>query len=312
MNKFLVSCIAVSGLFFTSCKDNKVNHANELNKESVEVDHLSGKTIVNKSPKNVVVIDFGIADSFEELGLPIKAMSKGIVPGYLNKLQKNEEIIDIGDIKTPNVEKINELEPGLIVISARQLPMYDELSKLAPTINLNIDERDYLNSFKKNQRVLGELFGVEDKVEKELKEIDKRIAVIHEKMIESDKKGLIILTNEGRMSSYGKGSRFGIIHDVFGIKEADPKIEVSTHGQSLSNELIQELNPDYLFVIDRGAAIKRNSLDKSNFINPLIAQTNAYKNNKIVFLSPDVWYLAGGGLKSIKIMINEIEAAINE
>lgn len=311
MNKFIVSCLAVSSLVFIGCKDtSKEATVIDENRTSVEVVHLSGTAMVLKDPQRVVVLDYGILDSFEELGIPVAAMPKSMIPDYLNNFEKRNEIADIGDVKTPNVEKINELDTELIIISTRQLPMYEELSKLAPTINLNIDEKDYLNSFRNNQRILGELFGVEKEVEQELEEIDARIVAIQEKVAGSEKKGLIILTNEGRMSSYGKGSRFGIIHDVFGIKEADPNIEVSRHGQALSNELIQELNPDYLFVIDRGTAIKRDEADQESFVNPLIAQTNAYKEGKIIFLSSDVWYLGGGGLKSMKIMIDEIEEAI--
>lgn len=70
------------------------------------------------------------------------------------------------------------------------------------------------------------------------------------------KKALVILANEGKISAYGAGSRFGIIHDVFGFAQADDKIEVSTHGQSVSYEYVADKNPDYLFVVDRDAAVK--------------------------------------------------------
>ena len=49
-----------------------------------------------------------------------------------------------------------------------------------------------------------------------------------------------MLVNEGQLSAYGKGSRFGLIHDTFGFKAADDKIEASTHGQSVSYEYVLE------------------------------------------------------------------------
>jgi iron complex transport system substrate-binding protein len=190
--------------------------------------------------------------------------------------------------------------------------MYDEFSKIAPTINLDIDTKDYMNSFKANQRTIGKLFGKEELVEKELKVIDERVAKIKEATAKSEKRGLVVLANEGRLSAYGTGSRFGIVHDVFGLKPADQKIEASTHGQAISNEFIKEINPDYIFVIDRGAAIKRTTMGKEEFANALVKETNAYKNDKIIFLNPEVWYLSGGGLKSIKMMLDEVEQAIAE
>ncbi len=51
---------------------------------------------------------------------------------------------------------------------------------------------------------------------------------------------LVVLVNEGQLSAYGKGSRFGLIHDTFGFKAADDKIEASTHGQSVSYEYVLE------------------------------------------------------------------------
>ena len=66
---------------------------------------------------------------------------------------------------------------------------------------------------------------------------------------------LVVLVNEGQLSAYGKGSRFGLIHDTFGFKAADDKIEASTHGQSVSYEYVLEKNPGILFVVDRTKAI---------------------------------------------------------
>ena len=45
--------------------------------------------------------------------------------------------------------------------------------------------------------------------------------------------------------------------------------------------------------------------------NELIKETNAGKNNKIVTLQPDVWYLSGGGLESTKLMIEDAEKALD-
>lgn len=65
----------------------------------------------------------------------------------------------------------------------------------------------------------------------------------------------MILVNNNKLSAYGVGSRFGLIHDLYGFSPADPAIKVGTHGMSVSHEFISEKKPDYLFVIDRNAAI---------------------------------------------------------
>ncbi len=313
MSKFMVSCLAASVFLFVSCKETKNEEKNSASEstEVITVDHLSGTSEVKVNPKNPVVLTYGVLDTFDELGIPVKGVPGSNLPAYLDKY-KDAAYENVGGIKEPNAEKVNATDTELIIISGRTAVMYDEFKKIAPTINLDVDAKDYMNSFKKNQRIIGQLFGKEEQVEAELKDIDARIAEIKAINEKSDKKGLIVLANEGRLSSYGKGSRFGIIHDVFGLKPADENIEAATHGQVISNELIKELNPDYIFVIDRGAAIKRATLGKEEFANALVQQTNAYKNDKIIFLNPETWYLSGGGLKSIKMMIEEVENAVKE
>lgn len=313
MSKFMISCLAASVFLFVSCKETKNEEQSSATETAavLTVDHLSGTSEVKVNPKNPVVLSYGILDTFDELGIPVKGVPGSNLPAYLAKYSA-AEYENVGGIKEPNAEKVNAADTELIIIAGRTAAMYDEFKKIAPTINLDVDAKDYMNSFKNNQRIIGKLFGKEEQVEQELKDIDARIAKIKAITEKSDKKGLIVLANEGRLSSYGKGSRFGIIHDVFGLKPADEKIEVATHGQVISNELIKELNPDYIFVIDRGAAIKRASLSKEEFANALVQQTNAYKNDKIIFLNPETWYLSGGGLKSIKMMIDEVENAVTK
>lgn len=313
MKKVSLSGLLLAFLIMSSCsgsvKDNAQNE--NASQDTMTITHHLGKTAIVKNPQKVVLLNYGIIDSFDELGIKMAGLPKANLPSYLSKYATDDSILDIGNLMDPNFEKINELGPDLIIIAARQAKLYDELSKIAPTIYMDIDKDNYVASFEANNRQLGQIFGKEAEVEKALTDIQSKIAAINKKTQASDKKGLIVLVNEGRYSAYGKGSRFGIIHDVFGVKPADDHIEVATHGQSVSNEFIQKINPDYLFVIDRGAAIKKNDLDKKSFANPLIEQTTAYKNDKIIFLSPDVWYLSGGGLKSVAMMVDEIEKALD-
>ncbi len=85
----------------------------------------------------------------------------------------------------------------------------------------------------------------------------------------NDSKALIVLGSEGKVSAYGPNSRFGLIHDVFGFKAADEKIEVSTHGQNITFEYILETNPDVLFVVDRDAAVGGDASAKDSIENEL-------------------------------------------
>ena len=273
------------------------------------ITHQLGETTVAKNPKKVVVFDFGMLDTLDELGVEVAGVPQSNIPSYLSKYE-DSKYVNVGGLKEPDFEAIHAMKPDVILISGRQSAMYDELSEIAPTVFVGVDTTNYMESFKENMEMVAELFGKEDEMKAELADIDERIAAINEKASKSDAKSLIILGNEGKVSAYGLSSRFGIIHDVFGFKAADEKLEVSTHGQSITFEYILETNPDILFVIDRDAAVGGDASAKDSIENDLVKKTNAYKDGKIIYLDPDYWYLSGGGLQSVKEMVEEVEEVL--
>lgn len=279
--------------------------------ETVSVKHeLSDTPVeVTKNPEKVVVFDFGTLNTLDDLGVEVAGLPRTNVPGYLSKYD-DDKYVNVGSLKEPDFETIHEMKPDLIIISGRQSDLYEQFEEIAPTIYVGIDTAHYMDSFKHNAELMGEIFGKEDKVKSELADIDERVAAIKEKTAASDENALIVLANEGKVSAYGPSSRFGIIHDVMGYKAADEKIEVSTHGQNITFEYILEKNPDILFVIDRDAAIGNGASAKDSVENELVKKTDAYKNDKIVYLNGEYWYLSGGGLLSMKAMIEEVESAL--
>lgn len=277
--------------------------------EEMTITHDLGETTIEKNPEKIVVFDFGMLDTLDELGIEVAGVPQKNIPAYLSQYE-DEKYTNVGGLKEPDFETIHAMNPDVIFISGRQSDMYKELNEIAPTIFVGIDTQDYMNSFKSRMDWVGELFGKEEEVAAELAEIDESIAAIKEKAEASDAKALIVLGNEGKVSAYGPGSRFGIIHDVFGFKPADEKIEVSTHGQGISFEYILETNPDILFVVDRDKAIGTDASAKDAIENEIVMKTTAYENDKIIYLDPGYWYLSGGGLQSVKEMIKEVEPVL--
>lgn len=279
--------------------------------QTVKITHELGETEVPVNPEKVVVFDFGILDTLDKLDIPVTGVAKsGNIPSYLEKYE-SDEYENIGGLKEPDFEKIAEIDPDLIIISGRQADSYEEFQKLAPTVHLGVDTTRYMDSFEENMHKIGQIFDIDDQVSEELQTIEDNIDALNEKA-ENAGNALIILANDDKISAYGQNSRFGIIHDVFGVAAVDEDIEASTHGMNVSFEYVMEENPDTLYVIDRGAAIatdgETNTADLVE--NELVENTEAYKNDRIFYLNPDVWYLSGGGLTSVQEMINEIDASL--
>ncbi|HSJ38901.1 MAG TPA: siderophore ABC transporter substrate-binding protein [Planococcus sp. (in: firmicutes)] len=305
MVAFLAACGAdeEAAVATTASADTK-----EAEVETVTVTHELGETTFDKNPETVVVFDFGILDSMDTLGIEaVAGVPQGNIPDYLEKFADAEKYENVGTLKEADFEAIHAMNPDLIIISGRQAAMYEEFSDIAPTIHLGVDTTKYMESFEGNMTTLGEIFGKEDEVEEELAAIDTQIEDV--KASATDEKALIVLANEGKISAYGAASRFGIIHDVFGVKQADEGIEASTHGQSISFEYILETNPDMMFVVDRNAAVGTDASAKDSLENELVQKTTAYKEDKIIYLDPDYWYLSGGGLESVSEMVKAIQSA---
>ncbi|PFK40916.1 ABC transporter [Bacillus cereus] len=302
---FMLAIVAVA------CSNNASSDKKTEASESKEITikHKLGETKVKTNPKKVVVFDFGSLDTLDKLGVEVAGVPQKNTPKYLSKYQ-DKKYTNVGGLKEPDFEKINEIGPDLIIISGRQADSYKEFEKIAPTIYVEQDTKDYMKSFKENTEMLASIFGKEEKAKKEIAAVEKDVKALNEKATKSDKKGLIILANDGQVSAYGPNSRFGIIHDVFGVAPVDTELKTDTHGNKVSFEYILEKNPDYLFVIDRGAVVGGKSSAKQVVENEIVSKTNAAKNGNVVYLDANYWYLSGGGLESVSEMVKEVSKGL--
>ncbi|MGL5353432.1 MAG: siderophore ABC transporter substrate-binding protein [Clostridium sp.] len=281
-----------------------------VNGETIKITHRYGETEVPVNPKKVVILDLGTLDIMTVLGADVIALPKSNLPSYLDKYS-DEKYTDIGTLKEFNIEKINELQPDLIIIEGRQESFYDELSKIAPTIGLGTVNDDFIGSLKNNTEVIGKIFNKEKEATKELEKIEKDLAEIKDKVEASGKNALMTMVSDGSISVYGKSSRFSIMYNEIGFKVADDNITDGSHGQTISYEYLLEKNPDYLFVLDKGVILKGEQQPAKDIIeNDITKKMNAYNNNKIIYLDTETWYLGGSGLMATESMINEINEAI--
>lgn len=313
MKKWMFSFVVVASLLTACGTGNKSEETTATKTASSEettltVKDSNGEVNVTKNPQKVVVFDNGSLGTLDALGVGDHVVGAATqnLPAYLSSYK---EVESAGGIKEPDLEKINQMKPDLIIISGRQSDFQEELSKIAPTLFLSVDTEKPWESIQQNVLTLGEIFDKESEAKKQIKELSTEIKKTADKASDLDKKALVVLVNEGQLSAYGSGSRFGFVHDVFGFPQADNEIEPSTHGQSVSFEYVLEKNPDLLFVIDRTKAIGGDDSQNNLAENELIAQTNAGKNGKIISLQPDVWYLSGGGLESMKLMLEDVNQA---
>lgn len=310
MKKSALLFASAAMVAFTSCNSDNGESSREATHGTVTIAHVLDTVEVPVNPLRVVALDYSALENLDLIGAKIVGIPKSGLPKYLSKYRDDAAIADVGNLVEVDMEKINELDPDLIIMGGRLQDSYTDMSGIAPTIIPVWDTKDQLGALEKNLHNLGEIFDKQAEFDSALADIKAKANAVKEKASTSEAKALVVLHNKGRFSAYGSGSRFGLIHDILGVKEAATGLETHLHGTTASNEFILQTNPDILFIVDRSAAVGDAPLDKREVENKLIQQTNAYKNGKVIYLDPEAWYLSGGGVASINVMIDEAAKAL--
>ncbi len=276
----------------------------------IEIEHAKGITKLEGMPKKVVVFDLASIDVLDALGVPVAGVPRGPKPDYLAKYD-GPSYPKVGTLWEPDYEELNALSPDLVVVGLRSGPRYDAVSKMVPTIDMTVDATDIIGSAKLRARALAKLFGKETEAEMRIAKLDAAVAVVRGKA-DAAGTGLIVLTTGGRLSAFGSKSRFGVIHDTFNIKPAAPEVKVGMHGQPIAFEFIRKVDPDWLFVLDRDAAIgARGQPARQLLDNELVRETKAWRKGQVVYLDSASFYLVNGGLTSLQRMVDQIGTALD-
>ena len=277
---------------------------------TITVEHAQGSTAgVPVNPETVFTFDLGVLDTMDALGVEPDGVPKATYPAALQKYS-GERFSKIGSMKEPDFEAISAGAPDLIIISGRTAGAYEELSKIAPTIDLTLDAAKPMESFKTQTATLGKIFGKEALVTEKLAAIEAKISETRSRAADAGK-GLVVLTSGGEVTAYGAGSRFGIIHDVLGVKTAADIKADAAHGEAVSFEFLKETNPDILYVINRDSATGSDATASNAVLdNDLVKSTSAGTNGRIVNLDPASWYLVGYGLNNVQAMIDAVSGSV--
>ncbi|MCH4457368.1 ABC transporter substrate-binding protein [Staphylococcus haemolyticus] len=289
------------------------NDAKEI-KETVDVP---------KNPKRAIVFDYGAVDVLKAfgvqdriIGLP-KGEKNAALPEFLSEF-KDDKYINTGNLIQINFDKIAKAKPEVIYISGRTATVknIDELKKAAPDakiVYVGASEKNYINDMKSVTTKLGKIYGKEDKAKSLIEELNKKIADTKAKVEKLDKKTMYLLVNEGELSTFGPGGRFGdLIYDTLGFKPTDEHVKASPHGQNINNEYITNKNPDIILAMDRGQVVSGKSSAKQTLSNDVIKDVNAVKNGNVYELDPKLWYFSAGSTSTTIKQIDELNQILKK
>lgn len=276
-------------------------------KEAVELE-------VPYDPQRIAILDMAALDILDALGVGDRVV--GTADTSLDYLQSyiGDDIANLGTIKEADLEAVMACEPDVIFIGGRLASSYDALSEIAPVVYLSTDTQlGVVESVRQNAATIASLFGLESKVDELMAGFDARIAALEE--FAAGKTAVVGLVTSGSYNVLGNDGRCSIIGREIGFTNVgvDANLDTSTHGNEASFEFLVEKNPDYIFVMDRDAAIGTDGAKLAQEImeNELVKGTDAYQNGHVVYLAhPAVWYTAEGGITALDLMLQDLESPL--
>lgn len=278
------------------------------NKEEVDLE-------VPYDPERIAILDMACLDILDSLGVGGRVVGSASTSlDYLQDYVTDENIENLGTIKEADMEAVMACEPDVIFIGGRLSSSYDALSEIAPVVYLSTDtEIGVVESVRKNASTIAAIFGLEDQVDELMADFDERIETLA--AFAEGKTAIVGMCTSGSFNVLGNDGRCSMIGREIGFENVgvDANADTSTHGNEASFEYVVEKNPDYIFVMDRDAAIGTDGAQLAQDImeNELVQGTDAYKNGQLVYLEhPAVWYTAEGGVQALDLMLQDLETTL--
>ena len=277
----------------------------------VSVQHQLGTTVIERAPQRVVALDMNEVDFLDQLGIPLAGMPKDFIPHFLARYRDAPGVEDLGSIVQPNLERVHAARPDLILITSLQANHYQALSEMAATVHFDVDYRDsesrHIEVIRQHLLTLGQIFGKSVLAEQKARALDARVEEARAITRGRPERALVVLHNNGAFSSFGVQSRYGFVFTGLGVKPASPTAEAGLHGQPVSSEFIQQANPDIIYVVDRTAVMEhRPAVAIESMGNPLLRQTNAWKNGRVIVVDAQAWYVTGASPSALQQVIDDV------
>jgi iron complex transport system substrate-binding protein len=339
-SKLLMIWVAVFALALTACSNSSktansnaksdttsTNAATTTTPSTVEITDAHGKVTVPVNPKKVVALDSRTFETLAAWDVKLVAVPKDVMPAD-SPYVKDEAVQNIGNHREPNLELLASVDPDLVIVGQRFASFYEDIKKLVPNaavIDLDFDVsgkegkagENLVKGLKDATTNLGNIFDKQEDATKLNAELDTAIEAAKTAYNGTDKIMSVVVSggNIG-FSAPHSGRVWGPLYDIFGWA---PSLEVdkssSDHqGDEISVEAIAQSNPDWIFVLDRDAAISssKDSVPAQDVIDkaPALKNTTAITKGQIVYAPNDTY--TNESIETFIELINNVATALGK
>ncbi|WP_339317430.1 siderophore ABC transporter substrate-binding protein [Oceanobacillus sp. FSL W7-1304] len=318
---FIIAIIAIFALVLAACSDSGNDETDEGANDSaeteeqaddsaeaatVEITDAHGTVTVPVNPKNVVALDNRTFETLSDWGIELSAAPKDVMPADLPYVA-DESVQNIGNHREPNLEVIAAVDPEVVIVGQRFASYYEDIKELVPNaavIDLNIDVSEeaatpgenLVNGFKDSTFALGQIFDKNEEAEQLVADFDQAIEEAQSAYNGTDTvMSVIVSGGDIAFSAPHSGRVWGPLYDIF---EWTPALEIDQasadhEGDDISVEAIAQTDPDWIFVLDRDAAVSSSTdavpaqdvIDNS----PALQNTTAVSEEQLVYAPADTY-----------------------
>ncbi|MGX3066074.1 siderophore ABC transporter substrate-binding protein [Ursidibacter arcticus] len=275
--------------------------------DTKHIETARGQVEIKLPIQRIAVFDWAILDSLMTLGVNVGATTAPVQIDYLQPIFQQAEVV--GTLFEPDYEKLYQYKADLIITGGPNAANFDALTKLAPTIDLTVDNQNIRQTGLKHLASLGAIFDKQEQSQKLIKNINLLFDQTRS-LAKGKGNGLVISITGNKISAFGENSRLSSwIHQDIGIPAVNKHLNNSGHGEVISFEYIQKYNPDWLFVLDRTSSLGQKGLSAQAVLdNPLIRTTKAWRNKQIIYM-PNANYIAAGGATQLLQAVQQLKDA---
>ena len=245
--------VLIAGLVGCS-SENKTTESTPSNVEERVITDVKGEVSIPVDPQRMVDIS-GASDILSLLGYDVigTANSDGYdytkFPTYLEDVLKNAKILGYSMLAEMDVEAIIALEPDVIVISTVQEKMYDQLSKIAPVVMIEMKQVDWKEDFMH----VANVFGKEEEATTWINHYLDKAAAVGDQIKATygeNSTYLSFLASAGSLFIFDQAGLGSVLYDDLGLtKPAGMPEQEDISLPVVSLEGLAEINSDYIFAI---------------------------------------------------------------
>ncbi|GAA2533259.1 ABC transporter substrate-binding protein [Microbacterium mitrae] len=259
-----------------------------------------GEMTVPVNPEVVVALDNTVMQTLSDWDIKLAAAPKGVMGTVWPEYTDNEDVLDIGNHREPNLENVVAAAPELIIGGYRFASHYDALKAIQPlTIETSPREgKDHISELVRQTEILGQVFGREDDAAALVEALE---TAVSDAKTNYDGTATVagLITSGGKINYAAPGDGRGV-GSLFTTLDLVPAIEsegsTDHTGDEISVEAIAAANPEWLIVLDRDGAFQEDGYIAAK---ELIEGSEALKNvpavqkGQIVYLDAN-FYLTEG------------------